>query len=84
MFDNWLKRYQGPKKSAFDVGVGSGVLSFLMIQHGFQKVFATDINPNAIVGLTEFMGETKLSRKIELDHGNLFGKWEKQTELIVY
>lgn len=84
LFDNWLKRYEGAKKSAIDVGVGSGVLSFQMIKHGFQKVFGTDTNPNAIVGLTESMGDTKLSRKIELDFGNLFGKWEKQTELIVF
>ncbi|MCK5781505.1 MAG: methyltransferase [Flavobacteriales bacterium] len=84
LFDNWLKRYDGPKKSAIDVGVGSGVLSLQMVKHGFQKVFGTDTNPNAIVGLTEFMGDTKLSRKIELDFGNLFGKWKKQTELIVF
>lgn len=84
LFDNWLKRYDGPKKSAIDVGIGSGVLSFQMVKHGFQKVFGTDTNPNAIVGLTEFMGDTKLSRKVELDFGNLFGKWEKQTELIVF
>ena len=84
LFDNWLKRYNGPKKSAIDVGVGSGVLSFQMIKHGFQKVFATDTNPNAIVGLTEFMAGTKLSRKIELDFGHLFCKWEKQCELIVF
>jgi 16S rRNA G1207 methylase RsmC len=55
-----------------------------MIKHGFQKVFGTDTNPNAVVGLAEFMGDTKLSRKIELDFGHLFGKWEKQTELIVF
>lgn len=84
LFDNWLKHYEGPKKSAIDVGIGCGVLSFQMIKYGFQKVFGTDTNPNAIVGLTEFMGDTKLSRKIELDFGNLFGKWEKQTELIVF
>ena len=84
LFDNWLKRYEGPKKSAIDVGIGSGILSFQMIKHGFQKVFGTDTNPNAIVGLTEYMGDTKLSRKIELDFGHLFGKWEKQTELIVF
>lgn len=84
LFDNWLKRYIGPKKSAIDVGIGSGVLSFQMIKHGFQKVFGTDTNPNAIVGLTEYMGDTKLSRKIELDSGHLFGKWEKQSELIVF
>lgn len=84
LFDNWLKRYQGPKKSAIDVGIGSGVLSLLLVQHGFQKSFATDVNPNAIIGLKESMEGTKLSRKIELDYGYLFGKWSKQTELIVF
>ena len=84
LFDNWLKRFIGPKKTGIDVGIGSGVLSFQMVKYGFQKVFGTDTNPNAIVGLTEFMGDTKLSRKIELDFGHLFGKWEKQTELIVF
>jgi len=84
LFDNWLKRYEGPKKTAIDVGVGCGVLSLQMVLHGFQKVFATDSNPNAIVGLQEFMGTTKLSRKIELDFGHLFARWDKQTELIVF
>jgi len=84
LFDQWLKRYEGSKKSAIDVGFGSGVLALQMVQHGFQKVFGTDTNPNAVVGMTEFMGDTKLSRKIELDHGNLFGKFDKQTELIVF
>ena len=84
LFDNWLKRYEGAKKSAIDVGIGSGVLSFQMIQHGFQKVYGTDTNPNAIVGLKEFMGDTKLSRKIELNHGNLFATIEKEVELIVF
>ena len=84
LFDNWLKRYKGPKKSAIDVGIGCGVLSLQMIKHGFQKIFGTDTNPNAIIGLAEFMGDTKLSRKIELDFGHLFGRWKKQTELIVF
>ncbi|HBK71038.1 MAG TPA: methyltransferase type 11 [Flavobacteriaceae bacterium] len=84
LFDNWLKRYKGPKKSAIDVGIGSGILSLQMMKYGFQKVFGTDTNPNAIIGLAEFMGNTKLSRKIELDFGYLFGKWKKQTELIVF
>lgn len=84
LFDNWLKRYKGLKKTAIEIGIGCGVLTLQLIQHNFQKVYATDINPNAIVGLTEYMGSTKLSRKIELDFGHLFGKWEKQTELIVF
>jgi len=84
LFDNWLKRYEGPKKSAIDVGIGSGILSLQLMKHGFQKSFGTDINPNAIIGLKESMEGTKLSRKIEIDYGHLFGKWEKQTELIVF
>jgi len=84
LFDHWLNHYKGEKKSAIDVGIGSGVLSFLLMKHGFQKSFGTDINPNAIIGLNESMKGTKLSRKIEIDYGYLFGKWEKQTELIVF
>jgi hypothetical protein len=84
LFDNWLKRYEGTKKSAIDVGVGSGVLSLMLMKHGFQKAFGTDTNPNAIIGLNESMEGTKLSRKIELDFGDLFGKWDKHTELIVF
>jgi hypothetical protein len=84
LFDNWLKRYEGAKKKAIDVGVGSGILSLQLVKHGFQKVFGTDINPNDIVGIKEFMGDTKLSRKIELDHAPLFGKYDKPTELIVF
>ncbi len=84
VFDNWLKRYEGAKKTAVDVGIGSGVLALQMVQYGFQKVFGTDTNPNAIFGLKEFMGDTKLSRKIELDFAPFFGKFEKQTELIVF
>jgi methylase of polypeptide subunit release factors len=84
LFENWLKRYEGQKKSAIEIGIGCGVLTFQMIQQGFQKVFATDINPNAIVGMHDFMGTTKLSRKIDLDLGHLFGKWDMQTELIVF
>lgn len=84
LFDQFLKRYNGPKKGAIDVGVGSGVLSLLMVKHGFQKVFATDTNPNTIIGLKDYMGETKLSRKIELDFGHLFGKWIKPSELIIF
>lgn len=84
LFDKFLKHYKGLKKTALEVGVGSGVLAMQIIKHGFQKVFTTDTNPNAIIGLKEFMGTTKLSRKIELDYGNLFGKWEKPSELIVF
>jgi hypothetical protein len=84
LFDNWLNQYDGPKKTAIDVGIGSGVLSFMLMKHGFQKSYGTDINPNAIIGLHQCMAGTKLSRKIELAFGHLFAKWTKRTELIVF
>lgn len=84
LFDNWLKRYEGPKKTAIDVGIGSGILSLQLMKYGFQKSFGTDLNPNAIVGLTESMQGTKLANKIEIAFGHLFGPWEKPTELIVF
>lgn len=84
LFDSWLKDYRGPKRSAIDVGIGCGVLSLQMIQKRWKKVYATDSNPNAIVGMAKFMGTTKLARKIKLDHGHLFGRWETKTELIVF
>lgn len=84
LFDNWLKRYEGSKKTAIDVGIGSGILSFQMVKYGFQKVYGTDTNPNAIIGVAETMGESKLSRKIDIEHASYFGAYKKQTELIVF
>jgi hypothetical protein len=37
-------------------------LALQKVKHGFQKVFETDTNLSAIIGLTEAMGDTKLSR----------------------
>ncbi|MFT6147586.1 MAG: polypeptide subunit release factor methylase [Saprospiraceae bacterium] len=84
LFDKWLKSYKGAKKTAIDIGIGSGILSLQLMKYGFQKSYGTDVNPNAIVGLQESMKGTKLALKIELAYGHLFAKWEKQTELIVF
>lgn len=84
LFDNWLKQYKGEKKSAFDVGIGSGVLTFQMIKHGFEKVYGTDSNPNAIIGLNEDLNKNKLLSKIKLLYGDLFANSNVKTELIVF
>ncbi|MBN1251658.1 MAG: methyltransferase [Bacteroidales bacterium] len=84
LFDNWLKKYNGEKKSAIDIGIGSGVLSFQMLKYGFEKIYGTDSNPNAIFGLHEDLNNTKLNSKIELMHGNLFADFDFKTELIVF
>jgi len=84
LFGKWLKYYKGEKKSAFDIGIGSGVLSFLLLNKGFEKVYGTDTNPNAIIGLHEDLIATKLYSKIELIHGDLFADVNIETELIVF
>ena len=84
LFEDWLKKYKGTKKSAFDIGVGSGILSFQMLRHGFEKVIGTDTNPNAIIGLSETIKENKKYQNLNLIHGSLFASTEILTELIVF
>ncbi len=84
LFDSWLKTYKGYKKSAIDIGIGSGVLTFQMLKQGFEKVYGTDSNPNAIIGLSEDLDKYDLQTKIELIHGDLFADLDLKTELIVF
>lgn len=84
LFDKWLTSYKGGKQSAFDVGIGCGVLSFQMLKHGFYKVYGTDSNPNAIIGLREEQKLYKEYSDIELFHGDLFAGFDSKTELIVF
>ncbi|MDZ4204916.1 MAG: methyltransferase [Bacteroidales bacterium] len=84
LFDNWLKQYAGEKKSAIDIGIGCGVLTFQMLKHGFEKVYGTDSNPNAIIGMNEMLKDNELRSKISTMHGDLFAKCNLKTELIVF
>jgi SAM-dependent methyltransferase len=84
LFDHWLKNYRGGKETAFDIGIGSGVLSLMMLKYGFGKIYGTDTNPNAIIGLNEYSKGNKLSGKLSLLHGDLFAESNIPTELIVF
>ena len=79
-----MKKYNGIKKSAIDIGIGSGILSFQMLQHGFEYVIGTDINPNVIIGLTEAIKGNEKYSKLSIIHGNLFANCNTLTELIVF
>jgi len=80
LFNNWLKRYEGEKLSAIDVGIGCGVLSFQMLNNGFAKVYGTDSNPNSIIGLSK----DSENNKVELFYGDLFADCQQKSELIVF
>ncbi len=84
LFENWLKSYKGEKASAIDIGIGSGILSFQMLDHWFQKVTGTDTNPNAIVGLREAIKGSEQYTNLDLMHGSLFVDCNTPTELIVF
>ncbi len=84
LFDSWLKKYKGEKISAIDIGIGCGVLTFQLLKQGFEKVYGTDSNPNAIIGLNEYLKNNRLYSKIELLHGDLFAGGNLKTDLIVF
>ncbi|WP_373033210.1 methyltransferase [Sulfurovum sp.] len=84
LFDKWLKKYDGAKDNAIDIGVGSGILTFQLIQNGFKNIFATDTNKNAIIGVAEESKRLGFEDKITLNHGDLFDNCDVKADLIVF
>ena len=83
LFDEYLKANQMQKENAFDLGVGSGVLSFQLQNHGFKNIQSSDQNPNAIIGMEEELKRLNISN-IELLYGDLFVGSAAQQDLIVF
>lgn len=83
LFVNYLKKYSGKKDRAFDVGIGSGILSKLFQQFDFKAIHASDVNPNALIGiLREF--EHDEPRPINLYFGDLFAGSGIQSDVIAF
>jgi len=84
LFDKWLKKYDGAKTNAIDIGVGSGVLSFQLIQNGFENIYASDTNKNAIIGVREEVKRLGFEDKITLNHADLFENCNVKADVIVF
>lgn len=84
LFENWLKTYRGVKEMAIDVGAGSGVLTYQLLKHGFAKVYGTDSNPNAIIGIEEHLAKNQMQSRVDLFYGDLFSGCGHTSELIVF
>lgn len=84
LFDKWLKKYDGSKEKAIEIGVGSGILSFQLIQNGFNNITATDTNKNAIIGVREEAKRLGFEDKISLNYGDLFENCEEKADVIVF
>jgi len=84
LFDKWLKKYDGSKENAIEIGVGSGILSFQLIQNDFKNIFASDTNKNAIIGVSKESKGLGFGDKITLNHGDLFENCEVKADVIVF
>ena len=84
LFDKWLKKYEDSKENAIEIGVGSGVLSFQLIQNGFKNIFATDTNKNAIIGVAQENKRLGNEKHMTLNHGDLFENCDVKADLIVF
>ncbi|WPB78283.1 class I SAM-dependent methyltransferase [Archangium violaceum] len=59
-------------KKVFDVGTGTGVLSFLLLQRGAASATATDIDSRAVACARENAERLGLSKRFEVMEGDLF------------
>lgn len=60
------------KTLAFDIGLGTGVLSALLVKRGVQRVIATDQDPRALACARENLERLGVLHKIELVDIDLF------------
>jgi hypothetical protein len=59
-------------KRVFDVGTGTGVLSFLLLQHGAQSVQATDVDERAVACARENAQRLGLTERFSVQQADLF------------
>jgi hypothetical protein len=83
-FDKWLKSYSGRKSTAIDIGTGCGVLAFQLLNRGFEKVIAADINPNAVISVMENAEKPGLAGRLDVRQSDLFEHCEEKADLIVF
>jgi methylase of polypeptide subunit release factors len=84
LFDAWLKEFNCTGKTAIDMGTGCGVLSFMMQENGFDKIFAADINPNAIISVQQEIEKRNCADKITAVQSDLFENLNESCDLIVF
>ncbi len=61
-------------KRVFDVGTGTGVLSFVLLQRGAASVVATDCDPRAVACARENAERLGLAKRFEVREADLFPK----------
>ena len=57
---------------AFDIGVGTGVLSAVLAQRGVAQIIATDLSARALACAADNLQRLGLSAQVQLQHTDLF------------
>jgi len=84
LFATWLRSFPGKRTRAIDVGTGCGPLALMLCRAGFERVLATDINPNAIESVRRERARFLPPPPIDLFCGDLLGDDLRPAELIVF
>ena len=84
LFDQWLEKNKGRFTNAADIGTGCGILSFIMARHGMKRVYATDINPNAVYSTSKEIERFRLSKCINIEQASFFGSVRDDLDLAVF
>ena len=72
-----------PCALAFDIGVGSGVLSCVLAQRGIPTVIGTDLDPRAIACAQENIHRLGLSDQAQVKSADLFPEIDTKADLII-
>ncbi len=83
VFDKWLNLNGERFPKGTDIGTGCGILSFMMAGHGIEKIYATDINPNAVYSTRMETGRLNLSNRIGIEQASFFGTLRDVSGLVV-
>jgi SAM-dependent methyltransferase len=84
LFATWLTGYPGARTRAIDVGCGCGVLALMLCKAGFERVLATDSNPNALESVARELQRLPSRLPIDLLHGDLLGRGKEPVDLVVF
>ena len=84
LFGTWLSQYAGPRVRAIDVGTGCGVLALMLCNGRFERVLATDCNPNAVESVARELARRPSPPTIDLHHGDLLGEDATPADLVVF
>ena len=72
-----------PCQLAFDIGVGSGVLTCVLAKRGIPKVIGTDLDPRALACARENIQRLGLSDQAEVQSADLFPNSDAKADLVI-